>query len=172
MIKHVFFTGKRNSGKSFAVDKVINRMGVTVSGFKTYKAQVMTGKLSKIFICDINRPKCFNMGNCVAVINDGKKPVARTTIFDTVGVQYLKETYSDIVVMDELGFLEKNAKLFEMSVRDCLNSNKLVLGVLGAEKQAPWIIEAINGNTEILELNGINNDKMIEYAIQLMLTSN
>ncbi len=168
IMTNIFFTGEKSIGKSYAIDKVIKRLGLSVSGFKTYKKQIIPGKLSKVFISDVNHKERCDMLNCVAIIYDEKIPNARTDTFNTIGAKLLQDSDSKIVVMDELGFLEKDATEFEKAVRECLNSNRPVLGALRKKGQAPWIMEALKNNSIIIELDGTNNEEMIEYVISIL----
>lgn len=94
-------------------------------------------------------------------------PQVYTDVFDTFGVQLLENQGCRLIIMDELGFLEKDAKRFEAAVRRCLALDKPVLGAFGP-LPAPWVIDAILKSAEVLELDGINNDHKIKYAIELL----
>jgi nucleoside-triphosphatase len=168
MVNNIFFTGKKSIGKSYAVNKAIERLGVNVSGFKTFKEQIISGNLSKVYICDVNRAKYFDMANCVALIYDEKAPAVLTETFNTFGVSCLQKSDSQIIIMDELGFLEKDAIEFGKAVRNCIESDKPVLGALRKDKPAQWVMDALKCNTEIIELDGINNNQMIDYAVNLL----
>ncbi len=158
---NIFFTGERGIGKSYAVNKVIGVLGVDASGFKTKKVCV-NSILSKVYVCDLTYK---SKPNCVAEIVNEKPVCIRTNIFNKEGVRCLKEV-KNIIVMDELGFLEKNADRFRKAVLTCLISDIPVLGVLHCDKRAPWVIKAVKDHAKVIKLDGKNNNAMIEFAIQ------
>ena len=60
------------------------------------------------------------------------KVTGYTDVFDTIGTEILDESlrYSELIVMDEIGFLEEKAELFKNKITEVLDSNKFVIGVI------------------------------------------
>ena len=91
-------------------------------------------------------------------------------IFDQLCTRFLEE-YSDanIIIMDELGFLERNAFIFQQAVLNALNSDIPIIGVL-RKGNIPWH-ESIKSHpqTSLCEISMENRDAMPrELATRLM----
>ena len=71
-----------------------------------------------------------------AVSAKAKIPVIKNEIFDFAGEEYLEKIKDDtkLIIMDELGFLEKDAAIFEKAVIKRLKGDIPILGVIKAEK--------------------------------------
>nr|WP_279289913.1 nucleoside-triphosphatase [Clostridium botulinum] len=84
---------------------------------------------------------------------ENKKALPNLYTFENKGVEILNTslTNSDLIILDEIGFLEENAEKFKSSVRNILNSNKVVLGVL-KEFDSPFLNE-IRSRKDITLLN-------------------
>ena len=134
---HVFLTGDRQIGKSRAIRRAIEIMGLPCRGFCTRFLTRERGS-SSLYMVPPENPELTDEAHLVAVLENGKmRPL--TQRFDTLGVQLLRDAQNHpegLILMDECGHLEKNALLFQREILSCLNGQTPVLGVL--RKDQPW----------------------------------
>ncbi|MEJ8554241.1 nucleoside-triphosphatase [Tepidibacter sp. Z1-5] len=126
-MKNIFITAPRGYGKTTALKKTIGLIDKQVSGFEVGKKFMTDSK--EFYICDIENTSY----NClIAYSKSNSKPVANIEGFENHGCEILKKAISseNIIIMDEIGFLEENAPKFKQSVIDSLNSSNIVIGVL------------------------------------------
>lgn len=129
-----FLYGRSGAGKSSVIKGVLKELDLAPSGFLTvFGPQERLSRSLHIIsaagsdaLTDANRvARCFTGGSWESF----------GSVFDSVGVGLL--TFSarpQIVVMDEIGFMEAGALLFQQRVLDILDGD---LDVLGAIKSAP-----------------------------------
>ena len=109
---NLFLSGEIQVGKSTAIRNILKNIKQPYGGYQTVCSSVVDLKF-KVYICSINEPIYMKKQNCVASCKIGGEPVIYPYVFDTVGVEILKDSNENIIVMDELGFLESNSKLFQ-----------------------------------------------------------
>ncbi len=127
----VFLYGCRGSGKSTIIQKLLFELGVKPCGFMTVCDTADNSGSRSVHIinaaggdmpCDGNRA-----GRCYA---DGSWQ-SYPEVFDETGVELLTfGVRPDLVVMDEIGFMEADAARFQKRVLDILDSDYTVIGVI------------------------------------------
>ena len=134
---HVFLTGDRQIGKSRAVRRVTEAMGLPSYGFRTQFLTKERGASSLYMVSPQGEPT-LDEAHMVAELRDGKmRPL--TERFDDLGGALLREARQHpegLILMDECGRLEKNALEFQKEILACLDGNTPVLGVL--RKDQSW----------------------------------
>ena len=164
MKKHIFLTGERQIGKSTAVSKALQMLNVTPGGFRTAGANVKEDGSSDVMLYPAEmRPE------------DGQKAAHRMPdkreaypeIFDTYGASLLKRP-AKLILMDELGFLESDAKTFQQTVCETLDGATPVLGVIRNKKTA--FLDAVRTRDDIilLTLTKENRDFIPEKIVYFM----
>lgn len=126
-MKNIFITAPRGYGKTTALKKTIALIDKQVSGFEVGKKFMPDSK--EFYICDIEN----SAYNClIAYSKSNSKPVANIEGFENHGCEILKKAMSskNVIIMDEIGFLEESALKFKQSVIDSLDSSNVVIGVL------------------------------------------
>ena len=133
---HVFLTGERQIGKSRALSRAVERLGLPCYGFRTRFLTKERGS-SSLYMVSPSRPDDLRPECAVAELREGKmRPL--TERFDTWGVQLLREARGHpegLILMDECGHLEKNAMLFQREILACLDGHVPVLGVLRKDQE-------------------------------------
>ena len=155
----LFLTGARQVGKSTALRKALAASGTRFKGVMTrFDARHGERKLYLLpySVSDALPEELPESHVCARMGAGGRQ--ADTAVFDTLGVRLLREAAADpetdILVIDELGFLEGSAGAFKNAVCEVLRGGKPVLGVvregLGAWSEAPLgeIIEVTEGNRD------------------------
>lgn len=141
----LFLTGERQVGKSTALRKALAASGLRCAGVMTrfdtrhglralYLLPYSAGAELPEGIDLLESAVCARMGGA------GRQVFPQ--VFDEVGTALLRSAAdADVIVLDELGYLESEAAGFREAVLEVLNGPKPVLGVvrqgLGAWADAP-----------------------------------
>ncbi|MBL4935686.1 hypothetical protein JK636_07930 [Clostridium sp. YIM B02515] len=91
-------------------------------------------------------------------------------MFNTKGVEILTKSfnYSDVIIMNEIGFLESKATAFTSEVKKILDSKKVVIAAL---KDVPCLyIDTIKSREDIyiFKVNDNNKDSIRQEIIKLL----
>lgn len=133
---HVFLTGDRQVGKSTAVRGIVRALGLPVKGFVSGFAQ--GGHGGALFLMPADQPPLMDEAHLVASREQGRM-TAHPGCFDRIGVPLLEEALrctGGLILMDEIGHLEKDAPGFREAIWRCLDGSVPVLGVL--RRDVPW----------------------------------
>jgi len=152
-MKKIFLTGKNGVGKSTVIDKVLSTIKLNFGGFRTL--WILDGQKLKGFkIRDIET------GNEEEIAYFNDKFLIHPVIggFENLGVKSLKNAFEhkELVVMDELGFLESEAESFKNIVFEVLKSEKMVIGVMKIDRNE--FLDEVRKYVEIFEVNEENRD--------------
>jgi nucleoside-triphosphatase THEP1 len=138
-IKNIFLTGDIHVGKSTAILKFLEKYiskSNSIAGFKT-KPFYENGYLKGYYIESQVDPIISNISENMVGINadfgKGKSCYGIQEVFEKKGVEILCESlkiHNSIILMDELGFFEKDALKFKNKVHKTLDSPHKVLGVI------------------------------------------
>jgi len=160
MKKNIFIEGDIKVGKSYALEKILKMLNVKYGGFKTvpiYKDDKKVGfKLIDLLT---------NEGDIVATYNIDGNLIVNSDIFDELGVKALENGLkkSDLIVMDELGFLEDNSYKFKEKVFEVLNSDKKVLAVIKEKKNE--FLNKISNLGKVFKIENNNKEMLINKIV-------
>ena len=171
--KNIFLTGEIAIGKSTIINKFIQSLDKTVNlkGFKTLEIynndKVYGYYIDNKSLREDLKGKCLEKidTNCIIGVKNYKKKICIPFMdtFNNEGVEILKDSLSaDLIIMDELGFLEKNSEDFKKYIYKILDSNTPTLGVIKKKKNS--FLESIINRKDvlILEVTRDNRDYIIE----------
>ena len=144
-MKNLFLTGKRHVGKTTLIREVISSWKGPVGGFMVERRRYPDGA----FAFDIVDIMTFERAS-IASSYDGNCWLAQPGGFDSVGVRSIVGALANatLIVMDELGFFELEAKRFQEAVFDALSGKVPVLGVLKADLNP--FISAVKERPDVL----------------------
>lgn len=156
----IFLTGARQIGKSTVVDRVLTQLQCSVGGFRTAFADAEHTQLQLVSIATGERE--------TVMCRDGNG--ARTVYaqgFDTLGVSALLGD-ADLLVADELGFLEEEAHAFQSAVLRALDGDTPMLGVLRQDKNG-WL-DAVRSHPRVLLLTvtAENRDSIPDEILEML----
>lgn len=138
---NLLLTGEIQVGKTTIINRLLEELQLTPSGFKTLR-QIIEGKhvgfimedLTGIVPVDCNPLYIAKPGGEPREL---QRPQGRwepvTGTFEYWGVKILQESLAspkDLILMDELGHFESTAFTFQRKVLECLSSPIPVLGVV------------------------------------------
>lgn len=134
-MKHLFLHGPSGAGKSFALGQAIAERGLPVRGFRSHKAAD-----GFVYLGPAGAPAPEDAAHRVACISV-RPPVADAARFDALGAALLGDIRpGELVLMDEIGFLERDAAGFSALVRALLDRTDVhILGVCRADKDTPLL---------------------------------
>ena len=164
---NLFLTGEVRIGKSTILKNVLERVNVSVGGYmterntknhiRTFTAKSLYDGKEKYIIANVNR-------------RDNSKEIFPDTF--EIGLTSILENSlknRDLIVLDELGFMEKDMERFTSNVYEIWDSEKPVLGVL--KNYECGILNNIRNREDviIIQITKENRDTMIFDIIDILL---
>jgi nucleoside-triphosphatase len=167
--KNIFITGAQGVGKSTLLKKVIKNIDCIIGGFMQEK--IFTERSTRFNVV----PLCDHKKSYTIGVYDRKKAsmVIDINSFNIISEDILQKSFnsSELIVLDELGFMEEDSKLFKSSVLKILSSNKPVLGVL-KDCDTNFINKIkIRKDVQVIKIDKANRDFM-EGEILSILENN
>ena len=162
MIRHVLLTGEIGIGKSTVLQKTIKALGLSVGGLQSYSLQAR-GVLPKTLYLRAYGDR--GQGEFLCELPDGDKSRI-APVFDDLGAKLLLQAQAahDVIVIDEIGRLERFASAYHQALEACFSGDKPVLGVIRKHKAewADWIRE--RQDVLLLEVTKENRDTLFLQA--------
>ena len=129
---HIFLTGRTQIGKSTLIQKYIMAKGLTPCGFATVWGTPAEDGGRRLYMHPYGKIGENTKENLLARFLPDRPSATRfSQVFDTLGAELLKPcTCADLLVMDELGFLESDSPVFQAAVLSALDGDLPILGVI------------------------------------------
>ncbi|MEG0370728.1 MAG: nucleoside-triphosphatase, partial [Clostridium sp.] len=133
-MNNILLTGNMGVGKTTLLYKIIERLNISVGGFKVDRIIEQIGSTTKkqFFISSLlNGRDKYKIANTrllnnhwdIDIFNDSFEIAAKTILQESL-------EHRDLIVLDEIGIMESKAYDFQRAVSDILDSNKIVIGVI------------------------------------------
>lgn len=159
MARHLFLTGEKGVGKSTLIQGLLARYSGPLGGFFTVKsAEVVPGRISVHLLRAACRelPSGENLLFCCG--DPAEDVVARR--FDRLGCAALAGDAAGLLVLDELGPHEGDARQFCRAVLQALDGSVPILGVL-QRADAPFLARiASHPQVRLVEVTRENRDSL------------
>lgn len=167
MQSHIFLTGDIQVGKSTIIRKVIPELGITPGGFRTSWGDLLPDGSAELFLLGMDEAPSSDR-IAARRFGSGRGMTAFPEIFDEVGSRLLAEASSSpLIIMDELGFIEKNAAEFQKAVLSTLNGFIPVLGVV-RNMQTPFLDKVrSHPNVEVIIVTKENREEIFEQVLEV-----
>ena len=170
MSKHIFLTGDVQSGKSTVMEKVLAGLNVTVGGFRSGSGPSRHELNRWLYLWDAAGEPVYDETHRVAHIT----PEERQSFperFDALGCDALrraKDSSVDLILMDECGFLERDAAQFQTEVLHTLDGDIPVFGVVRL-RSSGWT-DAIRNHPDVtlISVTKENRDDLPRQIISLL----
>ena len=157
MCRHVFFTGEIGAGKSTALRNTLALLpGVRAAGLQTYYDEPRGADCKRLHL----RAWGDTAQGCYLATLPGDDLSRIVPVFDTLGCELLARAQQDaeLIVIDEIGRLEREAAAYHEALRRCIEGDVPVLCAIRKHK-APWadwirshphveLIEVTDGNRD------------------------
>ena len=157
-MKHILLTGRVQVGKSTALRKFIENSGIKADGVKTFWRDADTLLIEP-----------YEGGeSMVAAVTDTDHRRAIPEAFEYGADIIEKSGNGDVIVLDELGRLERCSERFMNAVFEKLRGDKRVLGVIKLESN--HFLDKIREmpNLVILEVTEENRDEIPQKIAEYM----
>jgi len=169
-MKHYFLTGEPGIGKSTAIKRFFDLSGVSCDGFFTLWTSRTGDRTLKMYAADSSVPEAEWKSVDIAVFNNGEFTIYGE-LFDSFGADVIKTAgRKRVIVMDEVGRMEKNSPRFIDSIFEKLDGNIPVVGVLKLMETKLFDDISNHPNTEIIPVTLDNRDDIPRYLISQLQT--
>lgn len=166
--KHIFLTGKIQVGKSTLVQSVlsdlkkIESLHLEYDGFRTYFDERWNEERNLCIERVLADPEIKKEMKCLLHFEGG--PIFETLAYETNGVEVLEQMDTrKLLIFDECGKFEKDSPRFLAKLREILDGDTHVFGVLRKDPQIEWLQEiAARQDVEIYEVTEENRDVLRE----------
>lgn len=169
-MKNVFITGEKGIGKSTLLKKVLEDVDCSIGGF--IQEKVFTEKTTCFNVISLyNLKDSYNIG-----VYDKEREVlySNKNIFNFISESVLLKSLGsrDLIILDELGFMEEKAPLFKDTVIKILNSDTPVLGVL--KESSTNFIQQIKTreDVQVIRINKYNRNFMKDTILEILKSNN
>lgn len=184
MVRKLFITGPKKMGKSSLIKEVIEPKRKSIAGFFTQRIFFINDEACAFRLVDISSDEkyilevnnfAFNCGSNIFLKRNRHKGIyfSDLKIFDEFAAKIISEALlrkPALVVLDEIGLIEDNARIYIGKIQELLDSNIPVLGVLQLRKGK--LISEITGrnDVDVIELNRTNRgdikQKILSYITE------
>ena len=165
---------EKEVGKTTLVKKLLkNRQGNACGFFtKRYLSLVDEEGQYPIYMYGVNEKPILNNDHLIGTCGNGKH-YTNIDVFNSLGVKLITTNNpNDLIIMDEVGFLEMNAETFKNKVREVLISNNPVLIMLKQRLDIEFLKEIKeNNNIEFIEMNIDNRNDVYDYVFKKLSTN-
>jgi Predicted nucleotide kinase len=172
-VNNIFLTGEKGVGKSTIINRFAKTLDFLPTGFQTlmcYKDEcgpyTLVIRPYKVDLEYVKGSKPEGDDYSIVAFRETQEIFMKVNkdAFDFAGVRILRKSLENeqarLIIMDELGFMEKDAIMFQAEVFKCLDSEIPVLGVLRAGS-IPFL-DAISEREDVLvlEVTDKNRDQL------------
>jgi len=169
-MKNIFITGEKGIGKSTILEKIIKNVDCSIGGF--IQEKIFTEKTTRFNVISL-----YNLKDSYIIgIYDKEKEVLNSDInvFNAISEDILLKSLGDreLIILDELGFMEENAELFKDTIIKILNSDTPVLGVL-KECDTNFIRKIkMREDVQVIRIDENNRNSMEDKILEILESNN
>ncbi len=135
---HILIVGSNGVGKSTLIRRLLENVPLPVYGFRTEKvAPARGGGPERVYIHNISGKRAYTQYNLVGTCTNchsTRYPAA----FERAVPHFCGIPAGSIVLMDELGVMESDARAFCAAVLECLDGDNLVIAAV-RDKKSPFL---------------------------------
>lgn len=172
MSRAYLLTGKPGIGKTRAIKKIIDALGMErCGGFYTEEVRVQGTRVGFRLVTLDRQQGLFAHVDAASQLRVGRYGV-NLDCLESLGLAALYEAMAtkDLVVLDEIGPMELYSDLFKRAITDVLNGPRPLLGTI-ALKSKPWL-DAMKQHerVELYTLTVDNRDTLVETVTRILHT--
>ena len=164
---HIFLTGRTQIGKSTLIKKYIEAKGLTPCGFATVWGAPAEDGGRRLYMHPYgNIGACSDANLLARFLPESPSATRFSQVFDTLGASLLTPcSKTDLLVMDELGFLESDSPVFQAAVLSALNGSLPVFGVI-KPRSTPFL-DAVRSHPQVkvLEVTAETRDDILQELL-------
>ena len=171
--QHIVLTGAKQVGKSTLLERLLQHCTVPLGGFLTRSTPRQPDGTHSVYLYpagSTERPT--ETQNHIGDACFGLK-TTHPEVFETLGVQYLSCNHAGLIVMDELGFMESDAKNFCRAVLNLFDGDTPILAVCKDKPGIP-LLDAVRShpNTKLYTVTEQNREELFEELLPILLRWN
>lgn len=170
MIKrHVLLTGEIGAGKSTVLRRTLALLDVRAGGIETYSPEPRGVLPKRLFLRAYGSEET---GAYLCTLPQGDRGAVLHGFNETASVLLAQAQKSaELIVIDEIGRLEREALAYHEALRACLDGSRPVLGVIRRHKAdwADWI--RAREDVLLLEVTEENRSALAEVAAERIRAS-
>jgi len=170
MSKHIFLTGAVQSGKTTVIQKVLARLNRSVGGFCSGSGPDRANEDRPLYLWNASGAPIYDDTHCVAHITADKRQ-GFPERFNSLGCDALLQAQKhqvDLILMDECGFLERDAAEFQAAVLHALDGDIPVLGVVRL-RSSGWTDQIRNHpHVTLITVTEENRDRLPDQIAELL----
>lgn len=167
--KHILLQGERGAGKSYLIRKLVRDLGVVPGGYLTRAVfnaekgyrEVLLYPASWL-LADGDQDDIARRCGRLCGIAAGGRGKAYPDVFAGYGTQLLRSSADKkLIVMDEIGFMENDARSFRDAVLSALAGDTPVIAAVKAGNITTPFLEAVRSHpdAELFELDEEDRDE-------------
>ncbi len=127
----IFLTGEPRVGKTTLIQKLVREFPDDYAGFWSEKHYDLEQGVDLVYIHATKGEWYYRPENCIGTCFPGVRAVGHKEVFEGYGRELLSHIPPKVpVIMDELGFLERDAEVFCKTALALLDSDNPVIGVI------------------------------------------
>lgn len=169
MGKHIVIAGKRHVGKTTLVNRLLEKYEGPVYGFRTASGTSMRKGFRSFFIFPAGSDERIESEENHIGDGNGKGPVAYPEVFNNYGVRCLQAEPDGIIVMDELGFMEKDADRFCARVLELFDGDIPILATAKSGHDIEFLNKLLDHpNADVYYIDVNNRDELYETISSLI----
>jgi nucleoside-triphosphatase len=162
----LFLTGPPGVGKSTLLRRATEGLPCRIDGVKTLPGPEEEAGCSSVYLLSWTADPAVLPPDAVAGRRDRSRGRAegRPRVFDDLGAELLRRSAgsADLVIVDELGFMEAEARVFQAAVFALLDGPLPVLGVI-KPKDLPFLNRVrAHKAVEVWTVTADNRDRLCE----------
>lgn len=142
-MKHILICGAKGVGKSTLIRKLCMAANAPIYGYCT--KMLSTADADNLFPIYIHpawqaeAERAYGSANLIGRC-DGRMHDVHTNVFDNLGANYIAAAKpGGYIIMDELGFMEKNAEAFKRAVFNALDGDIPVIAAVKARYDVDFL---------------------------------
>ncbi|MCL2409931.1 MAG: nucleoside-triphosphatase [Oscillospiraceae bacterium] len=165
---HIFLTGDIRVGKTTIIQRFLAHTGLSADGFVTYWKADNDGSRN-LYISPCSTNSHFNDGH--RIVHDvGKRPFSpenMASVFDIYGSEMLHASGKhNIIVMDELGFFESKAFVFQRAVMQHIYGDVPILGAIKPKQTEFLNTIRAHPNVDVREVTMENREAILTWLLE------
>lgn len=168
--EHILLCGERGAGKSTLIQRLLGSNELPVYGFFTKRLAPDETGFHPIYIHPAGESSRVCEGKNLIGTCDSKVHNVLLDVFDTLGARYIREAQpGGIIVMDELGFMEANAREFVKAVFEALDGDIPVIAAVKARYDVPFLNEVrAHPKARVYDVTAEGRDALYETLLPIV----
>ena len=164
-MEHILLCGRRRSGRSALIRRLLQGIDVPVFGYETLTLGTRPDGFHEIYLYPYGQERPVKREENHVADCDTRNRVVRSEVFNGLGVALLAEERPGILVMDEIGFMESGAEEFCRAVLERLDGDVPVLAAVRTGMDTPFLRQVMgHPNARCFDMKP---ERFAEYERQL-----